>query len=188
MTSTTQPPTPAATDDQPRKRLPASERRESILAAATQAFADCGYHETSIEDIAEAAGVSKALIYEHFASKRDLQAELLESLEKQLIARLTEAAGGDNNPEARLRAGLNAFFSFVEEDRFAQRMLFRDAGQPAVAELFRRVRAEVVAVVADLMAFYFRSSEANDECYKALINREMCRPIAITTRKPEAKA
>ena len=43
-------------------------------------------------------------------------------------------------------------------------------------------------VVADLMAFYFRSSEANDTCYNALINREVCRPIAITTRKPEPKA
>jgi hypothetical protein len=42
-------------------------------------------------------------------------------------------------------------------------------------------------VVADLMAFYFRSSEANDDCYKALINREVCRPIAITTRRPEPK-
>ena len=40
-------------------------------------------------------------------------------------------------------------------------------------------------VVADLMAFYFRSTEANDECYRALINREVCRPIAITTRRPE---
>jgi hypothetical protein len=40
-------------------------------------------------------------------------------------------------------------------------------------------------VVADLMAFYFRSSEANDDCYNALINREVCRPIAITTRRPE---
>jgi hypothetical protein len=40
-------------------------------------------------------------------------------------------------------------------------------------------------VIADLMAFYFRSSEANDDCYHALINREVCRPIAITTRKPE---
>ena len=40
-------------------------------------------------------------------------------------------------------------------------------------------------VVADLMAFYFRSSEANDDCYQALINREVCRPIAITTRRPE---
>jgi hypothetical protein len=42
-------------------------------------------------------------------------------------------------------------------------------------------------VVADLMAFYFRSSEANDDCYNALINREVCRPIAITTRRPESK-
>ena len=41
-------------------------------------------------------------------------------------------------------------------------------------------------VIADLMVFYFRSTEANDECYHALINREVCRPIAITTRKPEA--
>jgi hypothetical protein len=40
-------------------------------------------------------------------------------------------------------------------------------------------------VIADLMAFYFRSSEANDECYKAMIQREKCRPIAITIRKPE---
>jgi len=42
-------------------------------------------------------------------------------------------------------------------------------------------------VVSDLMAFYFRSSEANDECYRALIQREVCRPIQITTRKPEPK-
>jgi len=42
-------------------------------------------------------------------------------------------------------------------------------------------------VVADLMALYFRSSEANDDCYKAMINREVCRPIAITTRRPEPK-
>jgi len=42
-------------------------------------------------------------------------------------------------------------------------------------------------VVADLMAFYFRSSEANDDCYNAIINREVCRPIAITTRKPEPR-
>ena len=43
-------------------------------------------------------------------------------------------------------------------------------------------------VVADLMAFYFRSTEANDDCYNAIINREVCRPIQITTRRPERKA
>jgi hypothetical protein len=40
-------------------------------------------------------------------------------------------------------------------------------------------------VVADLMALYFRSSEANDECYRAAIHRQVCRPIAVTTRRPE---
>jgi hypothetical protein len=39
-------------------------------------------------------------------------------------------------------------------------------------------------IVVDLMAFYFRSSEANDECYRAMIQREVCRPIAITIRRP----
>lgn len=43
-------------------------------------------------------------------------------------------------------------------------------------------------VVADLMAFYFRSSEANDYCYSAMINREVCRPIAITTKRPRPLA
>jgi hypothetical protein len=43
-------------------------------------------------------------------------------------------------------------------------------------------------VVADLMAFYFRSSEANDECYRAMIQREVCRPIAITIKRPEPLA
>jgi len=43
-------------------------------------------------------------------------------------------------------------------------------------------------VVADLMAFYFRSSDANDDCYNALINREVCRPIQVTTRRPDAKS
>jgi hypothetical protein len=38
------------------------------------------------------------------------------------------------------------------------------------------------------MAFYFRSSAANDDCYRALIQREVCRPIQITTRKPEPRA
>lgn len=48
-------------------------------------------------------------------------------------------------------------------------------------------RPSGVHVVSDLMAFYFRSSEANDDCYRALIQREVCRPIAITTRRPAPK-
>ena len=58
-------------------------------------------------------------------------------------------------------------------------------GAANVTDLPRTPGASHVA--ADLMAFYFRSSEANDDCYNAIINREVCRPIAITVRKPEPK-
>ena len=66
--------------------------------------------------------------------------------------------------------------------RRAARCSTRRSPRPAYAALPARPNGQ--HVVADLMAFYFRSSEANDDCYSALINREVCRPIAITTRKP----
>ena len=70
-------PAPAATDRRPamaptrRRRMPAAQRREVILVAAEETFARSGYHGASLDDIAHAAGVSKALIYEHFESKRE---------------------------------------------------------------------------------------------------------------------
>ena len=62
---------------QPRRRLSAEQRRESILAAANEAFGDHGYEHVRIDDVAAAAGISKALIYEHFASKQELYIELM---------------------------------------------------------------------------------------------------------------
>ena len=62
----------------PRKRLSGEERRAAILGSALAVFADRGYHASSIDDIAREGGVSKALIYEHFSSKQELYAELLE--------------------------------------------------------------------------------------------------------------
>ena len=66
-----------------------------------------------------------------------------------------------------------------------------DARRALVDEAFTRAgvrnlpgRPAGQHVIADLMAFYFRSSEANDECYNALINREVCRPIEMTIRRP----
>jgi AcrR family transcriptional regulator len=53
----------------PRKRLTAGERRAAIQSSALEVFAERGYHTSSIDDIARTAGISKALIYEHFASK-----------------------------------------------------------------------------------------------------------------------
>src|SRR3954449_12888489 len=107
----------------PKRRLTAEERRTGILDAALAVFSERGYHDAAIDEIAGEAGVSKALIYEHFASKQELYANLLESHASELSDRLAAAVAGVEGSELRLETGLDAFFRFVEERREAWRIL-----------------------------------------------------------------
>ncbi len=75
-----------------RRRMPAAQRREVILVAAEETFARSGYHGASLDDIAHAAGVSKALIYEHFDSKRELHGSLLDAQAAEIFRRVEAAA------------------------------------------------------------------------------------------------
>jgi len=136
----------------PRRRMPASQRREVILAAAEEVFARHGYHGASLDDIAATAGISKALIYEHFTSKRELHASLVEAHVGEILRRLQANAQSGTTGEQRLRGGIDAFLSFVEEHRDAWRALFRDAADPEVADLIQRVQAQAVGVIAALIA------------------------------------
>src|SRR4051794_20707557 len=122
----------------PRRRMPAPLRREAILAAAEEVFARRGYHGASLDDIAQAAGISKALIYEHFTSKRELHASLVNAHVKEIFRRLEANAETGTSGEQRLRGGIDAFLSFVEEHREAWRALFRDAADPEVADIIDR--------------------------------------------------
>jgi AcrR family transcriptional regulator len=136
----------------PRKRLTGEERRVAILDSALTVFSRRGYHASSIDDIARDAGVSKALIYEHFVSKQDLYAELLEQHAGELFSALAEAiseAGRDAS--ARLAVGFDAFYGFVEEHRVAWRMLFREATDPEAVAVLDRITAEVTAFVAGVI-------------------------------------
>ena len=135
-----------------KKRLPAEERREAILNAALEVFARRGYNGASIDEIAQPAGISKALIYEHFPSKRDLHASLLERHVQEIFERLAEAAATPDPGEVRLRAGVDAFLEFVETRRDAFRMIFRDAVEPEVAEIVASVQEQTAAAVAGMIA------------------------------------
>ena len=137
---------------QPRRRLTADERRRAILTAAQDVFAVRGYHGSSIDEIAQAAGISKALIYEHFPSKKDLHVSLLDMHVQELFDRLAGAAATDDPGDVRLRNGLDAFLGWVEEQRGAFRMVFRDAADPEVSDVVRRVQNQATAAVAALMA------------------------------------
>ena len=136
-----------------RRRMPAAERRELILEAAIDAFADSGYHQTSLEEVGRRAGVSKALIYEHFTSKQELYGELLETYVHELLERVGSAAiSVEEGGEGRLLAGLEGFLEFVDERRDAWRMLIRNRASADVAELFERLFDEVAVMISSLMA------------------------------------
>jgi AcrR family transcriptional regulator len=136
----------------PRRRLTADERRRTILESAQAVFARTGYHGSSIDDIASEAGISKALIYEHFPSKKDLHASLLDTNMQELFERIARNAATDEPGDVRLRAGIDAFLGWVEERRGAFRMIFRDAVDPEVADQLRRVVETVTVAVAAMMA------------------------------------
>lgn len=136
-----------------RKRLTGEERRIAILESALAVFSERGYHSSSIDDIARDGGISKALIYEHFSSKQDLYAELLEQHAGVLFSALAEAISEAGTAgSARLAVGVDAFYGFVEEHRVAWRMLFREATDPEVVMVLDRVLGQVTAVVAGLIA------------------------------------
>jgi AcrR family transcriptional regulator len=135
-----------------RRRMPAAQRREVILAAAEDTFARRGYHGASLDDIAHGAGVSKALIYEHFTSKRALHASLLDEHVAEIFRRLEGTAARGATGEQRLRGCLEAFLGFVEEHREAWRVLFRDAADPDMTERIGAIQRQATAVIAGLIA------------------------------------
>lgn len=136
----------------PRRRMSAPARRDALLDAAAEVFARSGYNGASLEEIAATAGVSKALIYEHFDSKRELHVELVNRQAAAVFSRLEEAAESGASGEERLRLGVDAFLSFVEENRDAWRAAFRDATDAESAEAIAGVQSQAVAVIAGLMA------------------------------------
>jgi AcrR family transcriptional regulator len=132
--------------------MPAAQRREVILAAAESTFADQGYHGASLDEIAHSAGVSKALIYEHFVSKRELHASLLHQHAGDIFERLKAGAERGQTGEQRLRSGIDAFLGFVEEHHAAWRAIFRDSAEPDVAELICSVQEQATLLIAALIA------------------------------------
>jgi AcrR family transcriptional regulator len=138
----------------PKRRLTAEERRTAILDSALAVFSERGYHSASIDDIAGEAGVSKALIYEHFSSKQELHADLIARNARELTQRVAGALSGVEveSTSERLATGLEAFFAFVEERRDAWRMLFRDAADPESSAVLDRMVEQVTAEVTVLIS------------------------------------
>src|SRR5215208_4795298 len=132
-------------------RLRAADRRVQLLGVARRLFARDGYRGASMESIAEAAGVTKPVLYQHFSSKRALYSALLANDLGRLTGELEAAFGQAESNAERLRQGFGAYLNFVDRHEDAFRLLFTEAlgldadFQQRVAEFRRWVAGRAAA-------------------------------------------
>jgi AcrR family transcriptional regulator len=131
-------PSPAGTP-----RLTASERQQLIEQAATRLFAQRGFAATTVDDIVQAAGVTKPMLYRHFESKAELCVALLERARADLIAApLAQFTPGTGDPRSQVPAMLDAWLGHVEQHPDAARLLFMPiTGDPEVERIQRELHA-----------------------------------------------
>ena len=135
-------------------RLRAAERRAQLLGVARRLFARDGYRGASMESIAEAAGVTKPVLYQHFSSKRGLYSALLANDLGRLTEELEVAFSQAESNGERLRQGFGAYLDFVDRHEDAFRLLFTEAlgldadFQHQVAEFRRWVAGRVATIIA----------------------------------------
>jgi AcrR family transcriptional regulator len=136
----------------PRRRLTAAARRELIAAAAAELFAERGYRGASVEEIARRSGVTPPVVYEHFASKRDIYRELLERHFAGLREVWREHFVGEEPLERRVATSFDAWFAYVEEHPFAGRVLFRYSTDPEIEAVHAEAAARSRAAILPLFA------------------------------------
>ena len=136
-------------------RLPGPQRRQQVLTVARSVLAKKGYHGTTMTDIAEAAGVTKPVLYQHFTSKRDLYRTVLQDIGARLEASVVEAASAAASPRLRAEAGIRAYARFVEEDDDGFQLLFsgmnrQDEEWAVITTAVERSLAHAVASLIDV--------------------------------------
>lgn len=120
-------------------RLGAHERRQQLLDTARETFGVHGFTATSMNDIAEAAGVTKPVLYQHFESKHDLFHQLLTETADELSTRLSTAVEGAASGREKLEDGFAAYVNFFAENPHRFRVLFGEGvrSDPVFSEELR---------------------------------------------------
>ena len=131
-------------------RMPRDERRAQLLAAASEVFVTRGYHAAGMDEIAECAGVSKPVLYQHFPGKLELYCAVLQSYVDILIASVRQALRSTTDNRQRVRAAVQAYFDFVDNDS----LVFESdlMGEPQVAHRVEQATEACVDAVFDLVS------------------------------------
>jgi AcrR family transcriptional regulator len=140
--------------DLPKRRLRAEVRRALIVDAALREFAEHGYDGASMGRIGRAAGVARTVLYDHFSCKLSLFVALLEDKHADVLSHLHEVIAADAPTEELMRASLDTFFGFAENEPLAWRLLFPEHPpvNPEAAAEHRRIEANANRMLADMLA------------------------------------
>jgi AcrR family transcriptional regulator len=104
-------------------------RRRQILDVALTAFSTSGYHDTSMNDIAEALSITKPVVYQYFDSKRALYLQLLHDVGDDLLNTVTKAVAGTGDPRQQTERGMVAYFAWVARNKEAFSLLFESSAR-----------------------------------------------------------
>ena len=133
-------------------RLPRDERRGQLLIAASEVFVDRGYHAAGMDEIADRAGVSKPVLYQHFSSKLELYLAVLQRHVDNLVSGVRQALR--TTTDNRQRLAVQAFFDFIEHDSQGYRLIFENdyVTEPQVAAQVRVATESCTDAVFDLIS------------------------------------
>ncbi|TYQ11088.1 UNVERIFIED_ORG: TetR family transcriptional regulator [Gordonia westfalica J30] len=133
-----------------RTRMSPEARRDQLLEFGLEMVRDRPLEEITIDAIADAAGVSRALLFHYFASKQDYHVAIAQAQADRMLA-CTEPDESLGDPIAILTASMAAFVDFVSENRSAYTALIRGASSsdPAMRDVFDRTHEVMVGRVLD---------------------------------------
>ena len=144
----------AASDARPRSnRLPRHERRRQLLDAALEVFVSQGYHAAAMDEIADRAGVSKPVLYQHFPGKLELYLALLDESVDILVQTVRDALRSTTDNRQRVAATFGAYFEFVGGEGQAYRLVFESdlSNEAAVRARLDRVQRECAAMISQMV-------------------------------------
>jgi AcrR family transcriptional regulator len=135
-------------------RLPRRARREQLLGAAQEVFVAQGYHSAAMDDIAERAGVSKPVLYQHFPGKLELYLALLDQHCEALLQSVRGALESTTDNKKRVEATMDAYFAYVEDEGGAFRLVFESdlTNEPAVRERVDKVALQCAEAISEVIA------------------------------------
>lgn len=135
--------------DGTRTRMTREQRRAQLIELGMEAVIGSSFDEVSVEQVADAAGISRGLLFHYFPTRRDFLVAIAEAGAQQLLD--VTAPDPDLDPLAQLRVGMGAYVAFIVERRDAYIALVRGAagGDPAMLDVVRSTRQTVVRRILD---------------------------------------